>query len=86
LLNLDNQKIKSEISFAGIEEVTEDPEDANVIWMKLKVESNRRKITCRDFTKQLFQSLQEGISRYKNENANDESNEKRDASEVIVDV
>jgi hypothetical protein len=37
MLNLDNNKIKTEISFAGIEYIKEDPNDDRVIYFKYKV-------------------------------------------------
>ncbi|EFA77182.1 Ras GTPase activation domain-containing protein [Heterostelium album PN500] len=65
LLNLDQQRIKSENSFAGIEEVALDFENQDIVWMKYKSEPHKRKIICRDGEgKQLFEVLTEAIHKY----------------------
>jgi len=65
LLNLDHNVVKSETSFAGIEEVTMDPTDPDVVWMKLKAETFKRKIICGGQAKELEVVLNEGLQRYK---------------------
>eukprot|EP00004_Rigifila_ramosa_P015635 TRINITY_DN3641_c0_g1_i1.p1 TRINITY_DN3641_c0_g1~~TRINITY_DN3641_c0_g1_i1.p1 ORF type:complete len:772 (-),score=190.44 TRINITY_DN3641_c0_g1_i1:95-2410(-) len=44
VLNIHNAQIKSEISFAGIESVTQDGPDS--VWLKLKGEEKPRRIIC----------------------------------------
>eukprot|EP01096_Ripella_sp_DP13-Kostka_P003269 TRINITY_DN1472_c1_g2_i1.p1 TRINITY_DN1472_c1_g2~~TRINITY_DN1472_c1_g2_i1.p1 ORF type:complete len:333 (-),score=142.24 TRINITY_DN1472_c1_g2_i1:18-1016(-) len=68
LLNIDNNNIKSEISFAGIENVEQDTHDPHVIWLQFKMESSRRKIICKDSTN-LILALKEGMERYRQEDA-----------------
>jgi len=63
LLNLDHSSVKSETSFAGMEEVTLDPTDNDVLWMKLKAETFKRKIICKQ-AKDLVIVLNEGLQRY----------------------
>eukprot|EP01112_Ceratiomyxa_fruticulosa_P016885 TRINITY_DN5161_c0_g1_i1.p1 TRINITY_DN5161_c0_g1~~TRINITY_DN5161_c0_g1_i1.p1 ORF type:complete len:931 (-),score=175.29 TRINITY_DN5161_c0_g1_i1:271-3063(-) len=63
LLNLSDNKIQSETSFAGIEGVHLDG-DPDIIWMKLKAEPFRRKIICKGFAKQLYEVLSEAMLRY----------------------
>eukprot|EP01097_Dermamoeba_algensis_P012157 TRINITY_DN997_c0_g1_i7.p1 TRINITY_DN997_c0_g1~~TRINITY_DN997_c0_g1_i7.p1 ORF type:complete len:642 (+),score=119.86 TRINITY_DN997_c0_g1_i7:610-2535(+) len=47
LLNCDESKIQSEISFSGIEEVSLDQDNPNdVLWLKFKSERKKRKIIC----------------------------------------
>ncbi|EGC34955.1 hypothetical protein DICPUDRAFT_79326 [Dictyostelium purpureum] len=65
LLNLDQQRIKSENSFAGIEEVTLDKDEDDVVWIKFKSESNKRKIICnKGEGKQLHYVLTDAINKY----------------------
>ncbi|KYQ92202.1 Ras GTPase activation domain-containing protein [Tieghemostelium lacteum] len=65
LLNLDQQSIKSENSFAGIEEVHCDQEVKDVVWIKFKSEAHKRKIICRDNEgKLLHDALTEAINKY----------------------
>jgi len=64
LLNLDHGQVKSETSFAGIEEVTLDPSDPDVVWLKLKSETYKRKIISKGMGKPLVEVLSEGLQRY----------------------
>eukprot|EP01133_Synstelium_polycarpum_P007691 gene7691-9003_t len=65
LLNLDQQRIKSENSFAGIEEVVLDFENSDIVWMKYKSEPHKRKVICREGEgRQLFEVLTEAIHKY----------------------
>eukprot|EP01132_Coremiostelium_polycephalum_P001368 gene1368-1726_t len=65
LLNLDQQRIKSENSFAGIEEVLVDTENEDVVWMKYKSEPHRRKIICnKGEGRMLCDVLTEAIHKY----------------------
>jgi len=72
LLNLDHNTIKSETSFAGMEEAVLDPNDPDVLWMKLKAETFKRKIICKGQAKELVQVLTEGLQRYKHNFQNEE--------------
>eukprot|EP01113_Clastostelium_recurvatum_P021211 TRINITY_DN2509_c0_g1_i2.p1 TRINITY_DN2509_c0_g1~~TRINITY_DN2509_c0_g1_i2.p1 ORF type:complete len:928 (-),score=285.96 TRINITY_DN2509_c0_g1_i2:70-2805(-) len=83
LLNLADTKIQSETSFAGIEGVTLDPHDADVLWMKLKAEPFRRKIICRGYAPQLFEVLSEAMLRYQQGNAYLERELNQDADELF---
>ncbi|GAM26558.1 hypothetical protein SAMD00019534_097330 [Acytostelium subglobosum LB1] len=65
LLNLDQQRIKSENSFAGIDEVALDFENQDIVWLKYKSEPQKRKIICREGEgKMLFEVLTEAIHKY----------------------
>ncbi|KAN0039792.1 hypothetical protein ACTA71_007029 [Dictyostelium dimigraforme] len=66
LLNLDQQRIKSENSFAGIEEVILDPHDDDIVWLKFKSEPNKRKIICtvKGEGKLLLEVLTDAINKY----------------------
>ncbi|GAM27119.1 hypothetical protein SAMD00019534_102940 [Acytostelium subglobosum LB1] len=65
LLNLDQKSIKSENSFAGIDEVALDFENQDIVWMKYKSEPHKRKVICREGEgKQLFEVLTEAIYKY----------------------
>ncbi|EGG14353.1 Ras GTPase activation domain-containing protein [Cavenderia fasciculata] len=65
LFNLDQQRIKSENSYAGIEEVSVDTENNDIVWLKFKSEPNKRKIICHHGEgKQLHDVLTEVINKY----------------------
>ncbi|KAF2074015.1 hypothetical protein CYY_004666 [Polysphondylium violaceum] len=65
LLNLDQQRIKSENSFAGIEEVVLDTEVEDVVWIKYKSERHKRKIICsKGEGKLLWEVLTDAIHKY----------------------
>jgi len=64
LLNLDHSQVKSETSFAGIEEVTLDSADPDVVWLKLKAETYKRKIISKGQARPLVEVLSEGLQRY----------------------
>jgi hypothetical protein len=82
LLNLDDSKIKTEISFSGIEEVTPDREYPEVIWLKFKAETVPRKIICNTFSKLLWETLQECVFRNKRDNLHEEDGELRNAEGI----
>lgn len=48
LLNLDGNKIRTEISFVGIKQVDCDKNDTRVMWLQLKIEFGPRKIIFED--------------------------------------
>lgn len=50
LLNLDGNKIRTEISFVGIKQVDCDKNDTRVLWLQLKIEFGPRKIIFEDAT------------------------------------
>ena len=52
-----------------MEEVELDPSDSTVLWLKYKMESNKRKIICKDNPQHLFTALKEGMERYRHEDA-----------------
>jgi len=65
LLNLDQQRIKSENSFAGIEEVVLDTDVEDVVWIKYKSERHKRKIICsKGEGKLLWEVLTDAIHKY----------------------
>lgn len=67
LLNLDSSSIKSEISFAGIDSVTQDEAQPQVLYLQFKAESQVRKIICKDDATRLLKCLRYGIQRYRRE-------------------
>jgi len=76
LLNVDiNDKIKSEIPFAGIEDVSCEPYDKTVLWIKFKAKSGKRQVICENGT-DLFNALQAAIRRYQDDNEKCIRNEK----------
>jgi hypothetical protein len=52
-----------------MEEVELDPSDSSVLWLKYKMESNKRKIICKDNPQHLYTALKEGMERYRHEDA-----------------
>lgn len=80
LLNLSNNQIKSETSFAGIEGVFMDPVEPDTAWLKLKAENFRRKIICAQATT-LVEHLTEAVKRYAQTVGNEEDNLKQDLEE-----
>lgn len=74
-MNIDQQQIKTEISFAGIETVLVDSTNPEVMFLKLKVcgllivllinqtETTFRKVICK-YAKHLAQALTESIRQY----------------------
>jgi hypothetical protein len=77
LLNLANNQIKSETSFAGIEGVFMDPVEPDTAWLKLKAENFRRKIICTQASL-LVEHLSEAVKRYAQQAGNEEDNLKQD--------
>jgi hypothetical protein len=69
MLNLDNNKIKTEISFAGIEYIKEDPNDDRVIYVKYKLEPQGRKIISRNRKErdELYRQLSDTMALYQQE-------------------
>eukprot|EP00727_Mastigamoeba_balamuthi_P010622 m51a1_g6182 hypothetical protein (799) ;mRNA; f:35434-38521 len=72
VMNLDNQqRIKTEVSFAGIEEVRVDPTLQDVLWLKYKADASWRKIICGS-PEQLQRALLEGMRQYQSDPADDQ--------------
>eukprot|EP00026_Physarum_polycephalum_P009383 Phypoly_transcript_09505.p1 GENE.Phypoly_transcript_09505~~Phypoly_transcript_09505.p1 ORF type:complete len:415 (+),score=83.28 Phypoly_transcript_09505:95-1246(+) len=83
LLNLNNNQIKSETSFAGIEGVFMDPVEPDTAWIKLKAENYRRKIICSQ-ANLLVEHLNEAVKRYTQVVGNEEDNLKQDLEEEFA--
>eukprot|EP01111_Echinosteliopsis_oligospora_P016784 TRINITY_DN7083_c0_g1_i1.p1 TRINITY_DN7083_c0_g1~~TRINITY_DN7083_c0_g1_i1.p1 ORF type:complete len:862 (+),score=221.30 TRINITY_DN7083_c0_g1_i1:213-2798(+) len=64
LLNLNSNTIKSETSFAGIDTVTQDSYDPDIIYLKLKGEPFTRKLFCHGNGKALAGVLLQELHRY----------------------
>lgn len=63
LLNMDGTYIKSEIPFAGIDYVSLEESNQQVLVMKFKGESHQRKVISKDAV-ELYRSLLSGMERY----------------------
>lgn len=85
LLNIDysSGRIKSEISFAGVEDISLDSNEKNVIWLKFKAEEKKRKIICVDFSNELYQVLQDCMEKYQAVAFLDETNEKTNVAGIF---
>ncbi|KAH3760372.1 rasGTPase-activating protein [Pelomyxa schiedti] len=63
LMNVAEQQIKTELSFAGIENVILDASSPDTLLLKLRAETSWRKIICKN-TKSLLEQLLQGMKQY----------------------
>eukprot|EP01116_Phalansterium_solitarium_P018246 TRINITY_DN4776_c0_g1_i1.p1 TRINITY_DN4776_c0_g1~~TRINITY_DN4776_c0_g1_i1.p1 ORF type:complete len:1016 (-),score=409.89 TRINITY_DN4776_c0_g1_i1:202-3249(-) len=87
LLNIDpgSNKIKSEISFAGIDEVGADRDNACVVTLKYKAEAARRKVICANDAqaRQLLAALNTSIGRFQLFDETEASEERMSAQALL---
>jgi hypothetical protein len=77
IMNLDANKIKTEFSFGGIEEINIDKDDERLIWLKFKSENTKRKILCKD-APMMVRAIKQAMDLWNQTTSSEESNEKKE--------